>query len=165
MMRSSRSLWRCSAQRFALLRQDVSPLVQRAWATETRRRWFFGAPPTRGHVETRELPNVEQDTLFDVVVDVDNYRNFVPNCSSSIVRDERDEGDGRGSFQAQIRFDGPMGDTTTSNVTYERPFRVKIEASDSTTFDHLVSDFRIETMEDADDGSGCRVSAHVCVHL
>ena len=89
------------------------------------RTFFFGGASRRTAVQTTELADVAQQTMFDVVKDVQHYKDFVPFCTSSRVSGATAQDDGNGGAQRVGTFQGTLSvaygglydETYTSDVS------------------------------------------------
>jgi coenzyme Q-binding protein COQ10 len=113
----------------------------------------FLSPVTKRHVERKILQTSPQH-LFDIIVDVDQYRHFLPLCTHSEVLTERrrkwDDGDAY-SFQAELTVGLPplFTETYVSDVTvHPAGWRVETASVKSQNFDSLSSRWRLSLPED-----------------
>ncbi|XP_034942013.1 coenzyme Q-binding protein COQ10 homolog B, mitochondrial [Chelonus insularis] len=83
--------------------------------------------------EGRKLVGFSMDKIFEVVADVENYRNFLPFCKkSTIISKDRD------CLRASLVIGfPPLTESYTSRVTMNRPHFVKAECTDGKLFNHL----------------------------
>lgn len=101
-------------------------------------RLFFDATlgsSNRKSFAEKKLVGFTCEQMYNVVSDVDNYKNFVPFCKKSHVYDRR-PGFLKGDLV--IGFP-PINERYTSNVTMERPNVVKAECFDGVLFNYLLT--------------------------
>ncbi|XP_011500557.1 PREDICTED: coenzyme Q-binding protein COQ10 homolog B, mitochondrial [Ceratosolen solmsi marchali] len=84
--------------------------------------------------EGRKLVGFSVEQMFDVVSDVQNYKNFVPFCKKSeVIYEEK-----RMFLTANLVIGfPPLNESYVSNVTMVYPSLVKAECRDGKLFDHL----------------------------
>jgi ribosome-associated toxin RatA of RatAB toxin-antitoxin module len=109
------------------------------------------------HSVQRVIPFTSEQ-VFDVVADVDNYKQFLPFCQSSkVVRRisptqfEADVTVGFGVFIGKYR----------SRVTLNRPQQITVKAIDSDLFEFLDSTWRFEDVRNARGDTGCKISFRI----
>jgi coenzyme Q-binding protein COQ10 len=74
------------------------------------------------------------EQMFDVVTDVQNYKNFIPFCKKSDVIYE----EGKEFLRANLVIGfPPLIESYVSNVTMIHPQLAKAECTDGKLFDHL----------------------------
>lgn len=78
------------------------------------------------------------EEMYEVVSDVENYRNFVPFCKRSDVS-KRTDNFLRGELE--IGFP-PIMESYVSHVTLNRPRLVSAECTDGKLFDHLTTTWK-----------------------
>ncbi|XP_008471386.3 coenzyme Q-binding protein COQ10 homolog B, mitochondrial [Diaphorina citri] len=86
----------------------------------------------------RKLVGYSREQMYEVVSDVENYKNFVPFCKKSVV-----------TYKSEKKIIGsltigfpPIVESYTSNVTLDRPKLIKANCFDGKLFDHLVTMWR-----------------------
>jgi coenzyme Q-binding protein COQ10 len=78
------------------------------------------------------------EQMFDVVLDVSGYEQFLPWCQSSVVLEHRPK-----YMLAQLRIGiSPLTEKYISKVTYNRPFSIIAESKQGRLFNHLVNHWR-----------------------
>ncbi|XP_033204992.1 coenzyme Q-binding protein COQ10 homolog B, mitochondrial isoform X1 [Bombus vancouverensis nearcticus] len=83
--------------------------------------------------EGRKLVGFSMEQIYDVVADVQNYKDFVPFCKKSDVIFKSDD-----MLKANLVIGfPPINESYTSKVTTMRPRFVKAECSDGRLFNHL----------------------------
>uniref|UniRef100_A0A1B6L339 Coenzyme Q-binding protein COQ10 START domain-containing protein n=1 Tax=Graphocephala atropunctata TaxID=36148 RepID=A0A1B6L339_9HEMI len=108
-------------------RRELSPVC----------RTFFTFPGSQARRQRnftgRKLVGFTMDEMYEVVSDVENYKNFVPFCKRSDVS-TRTQDYLRGELE--IGFP-PIVESYTSHVVLHRPRLVMAECKDGKLFDHL----------------------------
>lgn len=106
-------------------------------ASTSGRKEIKGLPATDAMVEYRErkLLSYSQDQLFDMVVDIDNYKTFLPYCRQSKVVTTSETGC---SAELEISF-GLVTECYTSNVSWKRRQVVTAVATDTKLFEELTN--------------------------
>jgi coenzyme Q-binding protein COQ10 len=105
--------------------------------TSPPRRLLFGfGKPERVTLRERRLVPFPANVYFDVVLDVDQYHEFVPFCSASRVT--------RRLGPSQLEADLTIGfriftEQYTSRIDYTRPSSIRIKSVQSSVFGHLIS--------------------------
>ncbi|KAG8036262.1 hypothetical protein G9C98_004842 [Cotesia typhae] len=84
--------------------------------------------------EGRKLIGFSMEQIFDVVADVQKYKNFLPFCKKSEVYSRSED-----SLRANLVIGFPplLNESYTSCVTIHRPYFVKAECKDGKLFNHL----------------------------
>jgi ribosome-associated toxin RatA of RatAB toxin-antitoxin module len=101
------------------------------------RRTLFGlGKPERVTLHERRLVPFPASVYFDVVLDVDQYHEFVPFCSGSRVT--RRIGPNQMEAELTIGF-RIFTEKYTSRIDYERPKTIRIKSVQSSVFGHLIS--------------------------
>lgn len=81
----------------------------------------------------RKLVRVPPEVMYATVKEVDNYKNFVPYCFSSVVTSET-----ANSSHAKLSVGfGPITENYTSRLRFERPLYVEALCSDGKLFNSL----------------------------
>ena len=100
--------------------------------------------------ETKHLPFAAHD-LYEIVVDVDRYDEFLPWCVASRVRERRDDG----TLIADLSIGyGSLREKFTSHVTADPEALTVATGQQSGPFRHMQSRWSLET----DEQGGTRVS-------
>lgn len=101
---------------------------------ENCRRMFVTFDKSRTkEYESRKLIGFSMEQMYDVVADVENYKNFVPFCKMSrIIEKTKDYK----KAKLVIGFP-PINESYMSKVTTIHPRLVKAECTDGKLFDHL----------------------------
>ncbi|KAK3252706.1 hypothetical protein CYMTET_38008 [Cymbomonas tetramitiformis] len=98
------------------------------------RLFFTSSQPEKQHSE-RRLIGYSPEQIFDVVIAVEQYKDFLPWCEGSrIIR----------KFNGGVEAELSVGfkvftESYTSRVTFQRPVKVTSSVSDSNLFTHLDS--------------------------
>ncbi|KAK1133758.1 hypothetical protein K0M31_011552 [Melipona bicolor] len=83
--------------------------------------------------EGRKLVGFSMEQIYDVVADVQNYKNFVPFCKKSEIIFKSND-----TLKANLVIGfPPINESYTSKVTTMRPHLVKAECTDGKLFNHL----------------------------
>ena len=78
------------------------------------------------------------EQIFDVVLDVGAYQNFLPWCQKSVILS-----DGHNKMLAEMTIGiPPLSERYTSKVSYRRPFHIRAVSEHGRLFNHLVNDWR-----------------------
>eukprot|EP00475_Leptophrys_vorax_P019681 TRINITY_DN26989_c0_g2_i1.p1 TRINITY_DN26989_c0_g2~~TRINITY_DN26989_c0_g2_i1.p1 ORF type:complete len:208 (-),score=30.49 TRINITY_DN26989_c0_g2_i1:77-670(-) len=123
------------------------------------KRYFFKIPGPLGvqpvsHSVQRVLPFTSEQ-VFDIVADVDHYKEFLPFCKDSKVVKKISQT----SFEADVTVGfGVFVGKYRSRVNLSRPDRIEVKAIDNALFEFLDSFWRFEMVENSRGDSGCRVS-------
>lgn len=89
--------------------------------------------------ETKHLPYPSSD-LFDIIVDIDKYAEFLPWCVASRVRQRHDDG----SLTADLSIGyGSLRERFTSNVSSDRAELRVTTTQAAGPFRHLRSEWRL----------------------
>lgn len=74
------------------------------------------------HAETRVLPYTPAQ-LFDLVMDIEKYPEFLPWCTSAHIRARH-----AGAVEADVVIGyGPFSETFSSRVHFEKPSMIEVE--------------------------------------
>ena len=94
----------------------------------------------------RKLLGYSPDEIFQVVSRVEDYHEFVPWCTHSVVKGREPGGAGRLRAELGVGFQ-IFEERYTSLVTVRRPSLVKSEAGDSEMFERLDCEWRFRPGE------------------
>jgi len=136
-----------------LIRQIRICPCERLWRWHqsllNNRRTFFHLPRLPAQLEglgnkrkeysERRLLGYSMEQMYDVIADVDKYKEFVPWCTGSKVINRKSE---QCTAMLEIGFP-PITERYTSIVTLSRPQLVKSVAAEGKLFNHLVTVWQI----------------------
>ncbi|CAH1397517.1 unnamed protein product [Nezara viridula] len=97
-----------------------------------------GVSSKKKEYSARKVVGFTMEEIYSVVQDVENYRDFVPFCTKSVVHIRKPE---QLSGELEIGFP-PILESYTSRVTLVRPRLVQAVCTDGRLFDHLVTTWR-----------------------
>ncbi|MBK8906978.1 MAG: type II toxin-antitoxin system RatA family toxin [Rhodospirillales bacterium] len=104
------------------------------------------------HAERKPVPYTPEQ-IFDLVVDVERYPEFLPWCAAARVR----QCNGSGEFVADLVIGYKMfRERFTSHVSAERPYRIDVSYSEG-PFRYLNNHWVLEPR----DGGGCIIDFYV----
>ncbi len=102
------------------------------------------------HAEHKLVPYTAEQ-MFDLVADVQHYRDFLPWCAASVVKSRTDT-----DLEADLKIGfGPFREAFTSRVALERPRTVNVKYEDG-PFRYLNNQWTFTPVE-----HGCRVDFFV----
>lgn len=103
-------------------------------------RSFFNFPTSankKKEYSGRKLVGYSMEQMYEVVSDVEHYRDFVPFCQRSLVTMRRP-----GHLKADLVIGfPPVNESYTSSVTMVRPSLVKAVCTEGKLFNHLLTEW------------------------
>lgn len=97
----------------------------------------FASEQNKKHYE-RKLVQLPASDIFDIVADVDSYKEFVPWCQESRVLTRTTE---RMTAELVVGF-GMLNESYISNIKFKRPSLVVATSSQTRLFDHLQTEWK-----------------------
>lgn len=115
------------------------PAIRNDWDECINRSFFNFSPDTKSKkFMGRKLVGFSREEMFDVINDVDSYKDFLPFCKRSKILFKKNE------FMKADLIIGfpPVVEKYTSHITYYRPDIIMAQSRDATLFDHLVTNWK-----------------------
>ncbi|KAK4875892.1 hypothetical protein RN001_012314 [Aquatica leii] len=100
-----------------------------------QKRYLFQDSDRRKHYHGRKLIGYSSERMFDVVTDVENYKQFLPFCKKSDVLTRSET---KMKAYMEIGFP-PVIESYISEVTLQRPSMTTAVCRDGKLFNHLVT--------------------------
>ncbi|XP_075237415.1 coenzyme Q-binding protein COQ10 homolog B, mitochondrial [Lycorma delicatula] len=118
---------------------NKSALAVTNWNTCSRKNFFsFSQGSRKKEFSGRKLVGFSMEEMFNVVSDVNSYKDFLPFCKKSIIK--LHQGD-RMKADLVIGFP-PVVEKYTSHIRYLKPTYIMAESRDAILFDHLVTNWK-----------------------
>lgn len=103
------------------------------------------------HSETRILPYAAEE-LFDLVLDIDHYPEFLPWCLSACITKQR-----KGELEADVTVGlGPFRESFSSRVKFKKPRMIEVEYLKG-PMEHLINRWTFRDLRE----NQCEVDFHV----
>lgn len=94
--------------------------------------------------EKRVVP-FTREQLYDVVADVDNYKEFVPWCTASRVTTRVDDMHIIADLSVGFKY---LSESYTSVISMKRPNYIKVDVPTSSLFEFLINDWEFSAHDD-----------------